>query len=103
MEEVPCRTSLAPLAFRRFVLCLIKVGSRRTFRLPGEGGDHFHCMVEPSPGHIWCRYSLGQTQFVSGILHSGSPVVFVPGTSPVCPGEKPGVEGRQKKSLCGKS
>ena len=30
-------------------------GNRRAFRLPGEGGDHFHCTVEPSPGHIQCR------------------------------------------------
>ena len=30
-------------------------GNRRAFRLPGEGGDHFHCAVEPSPGHIQCR------------------------------------------------
>ena len=26
--------------------------NRRAFRLPGESGDHFHCTVEPSPGHI---------------------------------------------------
>ena len=30
-------------------------GNRRAFRLPGKGGDHFHCTVEPSPGHIRCR------------------------------------------------
>ena len=30
-------------------------GSRRAFRPPGAGGDHFHCTVEPSPGHIRCR------------------------------------------------
>ena len=30
-------------------------GSRRAFRLPGEGGDHVHRTVEPSPGHIRCR------------------------------------------------
>ena len=30
-------------------------GNRRASRLPGEGGDHFHCAVEPSPGHLWCR------------------------------------------------
>ena len=29
-------------------------GNRRAFRLPGAGGDHFHCAVEPSPGHIRC-------------------------------------------------
>ena len=32
-----------------------KGGSRRAFRLPGAGGDHFHCAVEPSPGHIRCQ------------------------------------------------
>ena len=32
-------------------------GNRRAFRLPGAGGDHFHCAVEPSPGHIRCRLS----------------------------------------------
>ena len=30
-------------------------GNRRAFTLRGEGGDHFHCTVEPSPGHIRCR------------------------------------------------
>ena len=30
-------------------------GNRRAFRLPGKGRDHFHCTVEPSPGHIRCR------------------------------------------------
>ena len=24
----------------------------------GRAGDHFHCTVEPSPGHIRCRFSL---------------------------------------------
>ena len=38
-----------------FVHCFNKVGNRRVFRLSGVGGDHFHCMVEPSPGHIRCR------------------------------------------------
>ena len=30
-------------------------GSRRAFSLAGAGGDHFHCTVESSPGHIRCR------------------------------------------------
>ena len=29
--------------------------NRRAFRLPGAGGDHFHCTVEPLPGHIQCQ------------------------------------------------
>ena len=29
--------------------------NRRAFRLPGEGGDHVHCTVEPLTGHIRCR------------------------------------------------
>ena len=54
MEEVPCRTSLAPLASPCFVLCLLGV-EEKGFRLPGEGEDHFHYAVEPLPGHIRCR------------------------------------------------
>ena len=41
MKEVPRRTSLATLGAPRPIL---------------EGGDHFHCTVEPSPG-IWFRES----------------------------------------------
>ena len=41
----------------RSVVCTLfnKGGSRRVFRLPGAIGDHLHCTVEPSPGHIRCR------------------------------------------------
>ena len=41
----------------RSLVCTLfkKGGNRRAFRLPGVGGDHFHCKVEPSPGHIRCR------------------------------------------------
>ena len=45
------RTPCAPL----FCALFNKGGNRRAFRLPGEGGDHVHCMVEPSPGHIRCQ------------------------------------------------
>ena len=49
-------------------------GSRRAFRLPGASGDHFHCMVEPSPGHIlgsffwglemlWATHRAGDSKF----------------------------------------
>ena len=50
--------SSAPYPLRSLVCTLFdKGGSRRAFkfRLPGAGGDHFHCTVEPSPGHIRCR------------------------------------------------
>ena len=31
-------------------------GNRRASRFPGDGGDHFHCTVEPSPGHtMWAE------------------------------------------------
>ena len=33
-------------------------GTRRASRLPGKGRDHFHCTVEPSPGHNRCRQAL---------------------------------------------
>ena len=45
------RTPCAPL----FCALFNRGGNRRASRLPGEGGDHFHCTVEPSPGHIRCR------------------------------------------------
>ena len=38
------RTPCVPL----FCTLFNKGGSRRAFRLPGAGGDHFHCTVEPS-------------------------------------------------------
>ena len=47
-------------------------GNRRAFR-PGEGGDHFHCTVEPSPGHIRCRdvsEKVGYGMVVDGIAKS---------------------------------
>ena len=40
------RTPCVPL----FSTLFNRVGNRRAFRLPGEGGHHFHCTVEPSPG-----------------------------------------------------
>ena len=43
------RTPRVPLLC---TLLFTKGGSRMAFRLPGEGGDHFHCAVGPSPGHI---------------------------------------------------
>ena len=55
MEEVPRRTSLVPLAFPCFVLCLIGVETEGLLDYQGRAGDHFHCTVEPSPGHIRCR------------------------------------------------
>ena len=41
----------------RSLVCTLfsKRGRRGAFRLPGACGDHFHCTVEPSPGHIRCR------------------------------------------------
>ena len=54
LEEVPRRTSRVPLASS--YLCLFhRVGNKERFRLPGAGGEHFHCTVDPSPGHIRCR------------------------------------------------
>ena len=57
MEEVPCCTSRAPLASPYLCLSKERTGSKGAFRLPGAAGDHFHCTVEPSPGHIRCRSS----------------------------------------------
>ena len=60
MEEVPRRTSLVPLAFPCFVLRLIGVETEGLLDYQGRAGDHFqgdhfHCTVEPSSGHIRCR------------------------------------------------
>ena len=55
MEEVPRRTSLVPLASPCFVLRLIGVETEALLDYQGRAGDHFHCAVEPSPGHIRCR------------------------------------------------
>ena len=35
----------------RSLLLFNRGGNRRAFRLPGAGGDHFHCAVEPSRSH----------------------------------------------------
>ena len=45
------RTPCIPL----FCTLFYRGGNRRAFRLTGEGGDHFHCTVAPSPGHNRCR------------------------------------------------
>ena len=55
LEEVPCRTSLVPLAFPCFVLRLIGLETKNVLHYQGRAGDHFHCTVERSPGHIRCR------------------------------------------------
>ena len=43
------------------LLCALfnRGGNQRAFRLPGEGGDHVHCTVEPLPRNIRCRMFLG--------------------------------------------
>ena len=59
------RTPCAPPIFYLFN----RGGNRRAFRLPGAGGDHFHCTVEPSRGHIRCRnhtISLGSVIAIEG-------------------------------------
>ena len=38
-----------------FVLCLIGVETEALLDYQGRAGDHFHCTVKPSPGHIRCR------------------------------------------------
>ena len=38
-----------------FLHCLIGVETEGVLDYQGRAGDHFHCTVEPSPGHIRCR------------------------------------------------
>ena len=52
------RTSLVPLAFPCFVLCLIGMETEGLLAYKGRAGDHFYCTVEPSPGHIRCRFQI---------------------------------------------
>ena len=48
MEEVPRRTSLAPVTSPCSVLYSIGVETEGFLDYQGRGGDHFHCTVEPS-------------------------------------------------------
>ena len=49
MNEALRRTLCAPL-----VPCLtLALWKPSGFRLHGATWDHFHCTVEPLPGHIW--------------------------------------------------
>ena len=61
MEEAPRCTSLVPLAFPCFLHCLIVVETEGLLDYQGRAGDHFHCTVEPSPGHIRCRKKIRKT------------------------------------------
>ena len=51
-EPYLARTPCVPL---RVCTLFHRGGNRRGFTLQGESGDHFHCTVDPSPGHIRCR------------------------------------------------
>ena len=47
-----------------------RAGNKERFRLPGAGGEHFHCTVDPSPGHIRCRNcsdNMDRFVFVNGM------------------------------------
>ena len=55
MEEVPRRVPRSHPSRPLVLHFVFRGGNRGAFRLPGEGGDHFHCTVEPSPSHIRCR------------------------------------------------
>ena len=63
MEEVPRRTSLAPLASPCFVLCLLRVEPEGLLDVPGKGGDHCHCTAEPPPGHTRLGWHVCRTKF----------------------------------------
>ena len=44
-----------------FVLIFIGLETKNALDYQGRAGDHFHCTVDPSPGHIRCRQSLTPT------------------------------------------
>ena len=51
-----------------FVLSLVGVETKGFFDYQGRGGDHVHCTVEPSPGHIRCRHVWAFSQESSTLL-----------------------------------
>ena len=65
MEEVPRRTSLVPLASPCFALILIGVETEGFLDYQGRAGDHFHCVVELSPGHSRCRVIPGEKKHIN--------------------------------------
>ena len=79
MEEVQRRTSLVPLASPCFVLCLIGVETEGLVDYQGRAGDHLHCTVEPSPGHIRCRAVHPVFAWVAGQLGPADPRICAKG------------------------
>ena len=80
LARTPCVPLLCTLFHRPWG------GNRRAFRLPGEGGDHFHCTVEPSSGH-------------SGKKKAHKHKSFRPVTPPVT-GGPPNREARCQSLMC---
>ena len=54
-----------PLRSLVFVLRLIGLETKNVLDYQGRAGDHFHCTVERSPGHIRCRKSLRGVHLLS--------------------------------------
>ena len=64
-----------------FVLRLTRLETKNVLDYQGRAGDHFHCTVEPSPGHIRCRFgqlplrtskiSWGMDLEMRGVLEGG--------------------------------
>ena len=99
------RTPCVPLSCTLFN----KGGNRKAFTLPGERGDHFHCAVEPSPGHIRCRLLAGYTRKIVPLSPEQKAYVYVPFVFPKlwlmasCPPLPSGVPWRardQRVRLC---
>ena len=53
------------LACPCFVLRLIGLETKNVLDYQGRAGDHFHCTVERSPGHIRCRIPARSARKVS--------------------------------------
>ena len=49
------RTPRIPL----FMLIFIGLETKNVLDSQGRAGEHFHCTVDPSPGHIRCRTTRG--------------------------------------------
>ena len=60
---------LYPLRSLVFCRLFSRGGNRRAFRLRGAGGDHLHCTVEPSPGHIRRRKKTLKSSFMARVFY----------------------------------
>ena len=60
--------------------CFKRPGRKGAFRLPGATGDHFHCTLEPSPGHFRRRTLVWQERAHARVMQ----MTQMPFLKPLC-------------------